>query len=372
MAKLSVVYGGQWGSEGKGQVVRWLSRTTPYRITAVRVGGPNAGHTIYPDGPGGEAYKLQQIPCPAFVSREAVIVLGASSVILPEVLTRELLQLEERWGVGKTPPIFIDEKATMITPDHMQQEAADIVGRISSTGEGVGAATADKVMRRATTFDEWLVTGCSPGEREILGRTITGVIDTVRLLNLHTQSRNRHIIVEGTQGYLLSLNTSGYYPFTTSRDCGPEALMGQVGLSFRAFAPEDIRVLAVFRTFPIRVGGPSGPLPGETTWEILKERTGGYVSEPEITTVTKKVRRIADWNRELARKTVIETIPTEIALTFLDYVCPPAHTSVCYVDLPEDARLFVERVQQDLGVPVAMVSVGPGMTFSTGQEDRLW
>lgn len=372
MAKLSVVYGGNWGSEGKGQIVRFISDISDRPVVGVRVGGPNAGHTIHPDGPKGQAFKLQQIPCPVFVDQDNIGVLGASAVILPDVLYRELKLVQARYGAN-AQKLIIDRRATIITEAHMQREAADLTGRISSTGEGVGAATADKVMRVGIPWEDWLYTQIDVAgptrEQYALFTEMTETEDTVPLLSYMALSQQRHVVLEGTQGYWLSLNTSPYYPYTTSRDCGPEALMGQAGICPRSF--DEVEIVCVMRSFPIRVGGPSGPLPNEISWEELRDDTDGYVDKPEITTVTGKERRIARWDWSMAMDTVLQTRPTALALTFLDYVDPAASACFTYQQLPEGAKRFVDRVEAQLHTPVEYVSVAPGVSI-WNMRKQLW
>lgn len=367
---LTVVYGGQWGSEGKGDVVAHLVQEhvnmvsrydgidTPPYLVAIRVGGPNAGHTIL-DANGTER-KVQSIPCAAFLDRQACIVIGASAVVDLEILERELGWLEEIWH-GNQPLIILDEGATIIT-DEMRANESHLKGAIGSTGEGVGAATCSKVMRNPTTALD-VVQDQSPDNhqgsilRAMIEKGEVTLEDTVRLLNMMAfQSGAARFLIEGTQGYQLSLNVSGNYPYTTSRDCGPEALMAQVGLSPRHFQPEDVRLIAVFRTFPIRVGGNSGPLPDELSWDELKEATAGYVAKPEKTTVTKKDRRISRWDWDSFYRTIWETRPTELAITFLDYLDPSC------AGVQEPSRLsgqlqeWLLRVNERSNTPISILS----------------
>lgn len=355
MSRLVVVYGAQWGSEGKGQICAAIAQQDippNQTLYAVRVGGPNAGHTI--TDARGRVLKLQQIPVAAFVRPDVVPVIGCSGLILPEVLERELGWLRETWG-GDAPRLTIDRGAVVILPEHMEREAG-LKRRISSTGEGVGAATADKVMRRAMTFEQWCARdACRMAEV----RQQFTFADTVRLLNGVALQRDAVVMLEGTQGHLLSLNTSGYYPYCTSRECGPDAICSQVGISPRAFSWVDI--VAVMRTFPIRVGGPSGPLPHEITWEDLKERTGGYVDTPERTTVTNRERRIAELDLEMLKQTLRETRPTALAVSFLDYLFPQLARKT---ELDGEATAWLEGLQSETNTWADWISTGAGQRFT--------
>jgi adenylosuccinate synthase len=120
----------------------------------------------------------------------------------------------------------------------------------------------------------------------------------------------------------------------------------------------------VVRTFPIRVGGNSGPLANEITWDILQEETHGYVSVPERTTVTKKVRRIARIDYDLLARAVLQTCPTNIALTFLDYIIPDLAGCGKEEYLHHDeAQAWVKAFENRVGVPLFSISTGPGHTF---------
>ncbi len=357
MSKLTLVYGGQWGSCGKGQLCAAIGRDERVDYV-VRVGGPNAGHTV--TAIDGRTVKAQQIPVLAFTRGGVIPVIGCSGLILPEVLDRELDILFDIWG-DAAPQVYVDELAGVITEEHQAQETG-LKESIGSTGEGVGAATAERVMRRAPVIGDLWDELCDQYRHWPESMV---PINTVQMLNKATNT-DAHILIEGTQGYLLGLNTGGYYPYATSRDCGPEAIMGQIGLSFRAF--DEVEVVCVMRTYPIRVGGNSGPLPNEITWEDLETRTEGYVDTPERTTVTKKIRRIADFDLPSALKTIRETRPTSIALTFLDYVHPPDAMKEWSCRLSTTAQTFIASVERDLGVPIEWISTGPGQkhTFRLG------
>jgi len=383
---LTVVYGGMWGSEGKGDVVAAITRRHASQsldqIMAIRVGGPNAGHTILDDI--GEERKLQSMPVSAFCSENVISVLGASAVILPDLLAREIRWLSDVRG-DDLPSIVIDRLATVIFPHNMWEETG-MKESIGSTGEGVGSATAAKVMRSAWTFQTYLNRVMAAGTQKngqkelpffahesdevwksrvddamyISARVVFD--DTVSLINnaLVWQTKGLHVIVEGTQGVLLSLNTSGNYPYVTSRDCTPEALLGQIGITDRAF--DETNYVCVLRTFPIRVGGNSGPLPHEIDWDTLMAETGGYIKRPERTTVTKKIRRIGRWDWETVHKVLTRTRPTEIALTFVDYLFPASNEYTDFVSFANgcpDATDWLLETKLDMGVPLSWIGVGP-------------
>lgn len=367
MNQCTIVFGGFWGSEGKGDVVAKIVRDSPEGILAIRVGGPNAGHTIE-DAIGVER-KVQALPCAGFIDNNAICILGASAVIDPHTLAREIGWLRDVWESRgmPMPGIIIDRCATVITDqDREHEQNLDLRGKIGSTAEGVGAATACKVMRTAVTFEKWLADSIfNPDASAKADHSAIKVIfqhvifaDTVRDLNRILQmTGEEHVLIEGTQGVLLSLNTGGYYPYCTSRDATPEAIMGQIGLSFDAF--DLVRKICVMRTFPIRVAGNSGPMGVEVTWADMALMTNGYIKEPEKTTVTKKDRRIALWDDQVAMDSIALSRPTELAITFVDYINPIANTCNSADDLPDSVRDWVIDLEDRMGVRISIIGVGP-------------
>ena len=349
---LTVVYGGQFGSEGKGQIVAYIAgRQAP--DLAVRVGGPNAGHTFLL--PSGEKVVVQTVPAPAFISTKTKSVIGAAGMILPNVFEREVRRAHEISGAP--PLIYLDELVTVIDQGHMATEA-HLKGKIGSTGEGVGAATAAKIMREpnvvlkahwAKLWKKW------EGDPAFMG--VQKWVDTSSLLN-SALCRGESLLFEGTQGVGLSLHTSGYYPFCTSRECTPQGMLAQAGIaSENAGRYEKIMVV---RTYPIRVGGNSGDIPNEITWAELKEGTGGYVKEAEITTVTKKKRRIAEIDYGILTRAVLTTRPTAIALTFFDYWFPEIALITDSAALTDKHWETINRVERTLDMPVKYLSTGFG------------
>lgn len=353
---LSIVFGGQWGSEGKGQILAALIRDELRRNKThnyvVRVGGPNAGHTAR--GLDGQLFSVQSVPLPAFIEPMYCFpVIGAGGLVNPTVLIDEMKLLKhvrERWLREPKSPwttmLLLDEQAMIVTHEHeLQEQEGKLQEHIGSTTEGVGAALADKIRRRPG-----VKTAKHYPELEECG---IETVDTVRLLN------NSHlpIYVEGTQGHLLSLHTSGFYPHCTSRECGPTGILADVGLS--PFAARSYRSIAVFRTFPIRVGGNSGEMRYEVDWDWMSQYTHGY-TKPEVTTVTKRVRRIARWDVDRNRQTVQETRPTEAAVTFLDYLWPELAEVRSPRLLHQDCLDWLRAQQDALGVPITYVSTGPG------------
>jgi adenylosuccinate synthase len=140
--------------------------------------------------------------------------------------------------------------------------------------------------------------------------------DTKAFLREKIKDKKR-LIIEGTQGFGLSLFHSGFYPYVTSRDTTAAGFLSEVGLS-----PIDVDDIAlVIRSFPIRVGEKnSGPLPNEIDWEIITNGSGSTKPIIEYTSVTKKIRRVARFDSSIVQQAISTNQPTKIFLNHLDYI----------------------------------------------------
>jgi len=331
MSVITVV-GGQYGSEGKGRVAQAIS---PYVDVAVRTGGSNAGHTIRHEG---REWKMRMIPV-AWTNPKTQLVLGPGAIIDEPVLRHEIAMLEE-FGYHVRERLWIDERATIVDPGDMEWEKAGLTSRIGSTGKGVGGARGRRIARDP---DNWHF------PVEVLGDL--NVADTVRMFSGVSRMENRWILLEGTQGFGLSI-TYGSWPYVTSGDCTPMQLMNDAGIG----TSDHLASILVFRSHPIRVAGNSGPLHDETTWADISRRLGREVEE--YTTVTRKVRRVGTWDWKLAQQAVAVCRPTMLALTFADYIDPTAEGITEYDALPVSVLAFIDDMEQRLGVPVTIIGTG--------------
>lgn len=333
---LTVVVGGQYGSEGKGKLVSYLSHLGR-DVGVVRCGGANAGHTA--DGPLGRAL-LRQLPSGA-VSPDCQLLMAAGMQLDLKVLAGEIEQLDV------TPDrLSIDPGATVIEEvDRQTERSKALFDRIGSTLTGTGAAAARKVMRdpqlrRAEDIPELEPFVSNVPER--LGELLDA---------------GSHVIVEGTQGAGLSLH-HGRYPYATGRDTTAAAFLSEAGLP-----PTRVTdVVMVLRTYPIRVGGPSGPLPDEISWEEVARRSGYPTALAEYTTVTGRLRRIAEFDWDQASEASRLNGPTSIALHGVDYLCHEDLGAQHWDALSQQTRDFVEQVEARLRVPVRYVFTGPDGT----------
>ena len=338
--RLIMVVGMQFGSEGKGAIASYLA---PVMSMGVRTGASNAGHTIYFQG---TPFVMHQIPC-TWVNPVAQLVLGRGAIISLPVLLEEIA-LIERYLPGVCRRLYIDRNAHVITAEHIRREAgtglAERIGSTSATvGKGIGAATAAKVMREDSCLLAFQVPELAPY-----------CVDTVDLINSALDA-SQFVFLEGTQGFGLSLE-HGEFPFVTSRDTSVAALAASVGVSPHAFQTE---VIGVARTYPIRVAGSSGPFDDdseELSWSEVTRRSGSPDPLIEYTSVTKNVRRVATFSLEGFRNACQVNRPTEIALTFADYIDWKVHGKE---ELTYPVEEFLADVESIAKVPVTLVGTGP-------------
>ncbi|HVR47705.1 MAG TPA: adenylosuccinate synthetase [Candidatus Binatia bacterium] len=339
---LSIVVGGQYGSEGKGKVAAIIATRQDVDI-AVRCGGPNSGHSFVTEN--GAEYLVRQVPT-AFINRRTRLLIPAGATVDLDVLRRETELLgiaPERLGVD-VEAMIIDEC------DKNTERILRLGDRISSTLCGVGSAIARRVLRGADVTLAKDAAASNPWLANVLASVSEEVNEAL--------DRGKRVLVEGTQGFGLSLFHSGHYPKTTSKDTSASAFLSEVGVSPR-FASE---IVLVMRTFPIRVAGAqAGPLNDEITWDQLQAECQSPTSILEYTSVTKKVRRLGrfDWN--LACRAVRVNRPTSIAINCIDHLTFADHGVKTFNRLSQKSRDFVSELERRLRVPVRLIGTGPSL-----------
>jgi len=341
VANVTVVVGAQFGSEGKGAICGHLGKKMDEADLAIRVAGPNAGHTVY--GADHTEWKLRAVPVAAVTSRDCGLHIAAGSEIDVEVLLDEVNRLDEA-GYHVTDRLTIHPSATILSQRHKTAEMnLGLVGRIGSTGKGIGAARADRIMRAADTASQLTgVFGSKDGSRQWLDDPIVTLEDY------------GHVVIEGTQGYGLGLHTK-FYPQVTSSDCRAIDFLAMAGISPWSENVDALRVILVARMYPIRVAGNSGPLKNETSWEELGLPL-------EHTTVTNKVRRVGDWDQALVTDAIRcngggDYNPNVVlALTMIDQRFPDNRDKT---DLDDAAFEFVNELEEQLRTEVAYAGTGP-------------
>ena len=333
---LTIVVGGFFGDEGKGKIVSYLSTKDDVRI-AIRCGAVNAGHTVVFNG---RTWKLRIIPS-GFVNPEARLLVAPGALVRLDVLHRELSETDTR---GR---LYLDRNTGVIEDHHVEAERRDalLTGKIGSTLQGVGAAMADRVLRRLRLAHEF--------------PELRNMITDVPLEVHEALEKGYNVLIEGTQGTYLSLY-HGTYPYVTSRDTTASAFASEVGIG-----PKDVdEVLVVFKAYVTRVGG--GPLEGELPPEEAERR--GWI---EVATVTGRKRRVAPFNFKLARRAVMLNSATQAAITKLDVLFPQAKYVKEWGKLPGDARKWIEEIEERIKVPVTLIGTGPDLKHIIDRRPEL-
>jgi len=414
-----VVVGSQWGDEGKGKIVDWLSERAD--VVVRFQGGHNAGHTLVIDG---VSYKLSLLPS-GVVRPGKLAVIGNGVVIDPHALVSEIDRLAKQGVVVNGDNLRIADNATLILSLHreldgLREDAASNSGtKIGTTRRGIGPAYEDKVGRRAIRVMDLANLETLPakvdrllthhnalrrglGQPEIAVDTLleelTSVAErilpfreTVWLLLDKKRRAGARILFEGAQGTLLDVD-HGTYPFVTSSNtiAGQAAAgsgMGPGALSY---------VLGITKAYTTRVG--EGPFPTE-----LNDETGQFLGERghEFGTVTGRKRRCGWFDAALVRQAVAVNGITGIALTKLDVLDGLEELKICigydldgtridhlpasqgaqarvtpiyetiegwkgttvgarsWADLPAQAIKYVRRIEELIGAPVALLSTSP-------------
>ncbi|CAM8644071.1 PurA Adenylosuccinate synthase [Paracoccaceae bacterium] len=412
-----VVVGAQWGDEGKGKIVDWLSERAD--VIARFQGGHNAGHTLVIDG---KVYKLSLLPS-GIVRGGKLSVIGNGVVVDPWHLVTEIDKLRGQ-GVDISPEnLILAENASLILPIHGEldrgREAQTGVAKIGTTGRGIGPAYEDKVGRRAIRvadiFDEAtldtrigrLLThhnalraglGLEPVDPVALKAQILEIAPKIKpyagpVWKVLTDARRagKRILFEGAQGSLLDIDF-GTYPYVTSSNVIAGQAATGVGLGPTAI---DF-VLGIVKAYTTRVG--EGPFPAEL-FDADGERLGerGH----EFGTVTGRKRRCGWFDAVLVRQTCATSGVSGIALTKLDVLdgfktlkicvgyeldgkrmeylptaadqqarCTPIYEEMdgwsettagarSWADLPGAAIKYVRRIEELIQCPVALLSTSP-------------
>jgi adenylosuccinate synthase len=334
-AFVDVIIGGQYGSEGKGHLAYHIA---PEYDFLIRVGGPNAGHqVIWPDG---SVYTHRLLPSGTLANAGAKLIIGPGAVLNVDLLLQEIAEC----GV-EADRLIIDSQAMVITKRDRTHEERLKRG-IGSTGQGGGAATVRRIERRA---DVKLAR-----DNKALHPYVRDVAEVVE----DAFASGARMLLEGTQGTALSLY-HGDYPYVTSRDTSVTGCLSEAGLPPRAVR----RVVMVCRTFPIRVKSPdgatSGPMAQEISWAEVAERAG--VTEEQLTSVEKgsvsgNLRRVAEFDWAWLRKAAVLNGPTDIGLTFVDYLSPANEEARRFEQLTDETIRFIDEVERVAGAPVTLIS----------------
>jgi len=319
----TVITGAFWGDEGKGKIISYLALKDKPDI-CVRTGSVNAAHTVWYKG---KRYALHMVPS-TFIYEKCRLLIGAGANVhvqkfLEEV---ELTNVKDRIGV--------DRQASIIEEKHsIQDKTSAHLRGLGTTGWGVGPAIEERVRRTAKLAKD--IPELQPYLTDVAGEVNEAL------------ENGKKIVLEGTQGFMLSL-FHGTYPYVTGRDTSASAICSEAGVG-----PTKVDdVLIVFKAFITRVG--AGPLPGEISKEEAIKR--GWF---EKAAGTGRDRRSAPFNFELAKKAVKVNGATQAAVTKLDILYPKCKGVRNYDELPEDAKKFINEIEKQTGVPVVLIGTGP-------------
>jgi adenylosuccinate synthase len=319
-----VTAGGFYGDEGKGKIIAYLAKRDNPAI-AVRGGvGPNAGHTFTFEG---KEYKVRMLPSAA-LNPTTKLLIGPGVLVNPQVLLNEIVKFQ---ADDRT---FVDSQCGIIEQIHIDRDMGEdyLKSKVGTTGTGTGPANADRALRTLKLA------------RDIpeLSLYIEDVSNSVN----YALDNSEKVIVEGTQGTYLSLFHGGY-PYVTSKDVTASGICSDIGIG-----PKRVdEVLVVFKAYVTRVG--SGPLENELSKEEAKKR--GWI---EYGSVTGRQRRAAPFDMELAKKAIRLNSATQLAVTKLDVVFPQSAGVTEYTKLPEEAKKFIENIESEAGLKVALIGTG--------------
>jgi adenylosuccinate synthase len=328
---VDVIVGGAYGSEGKGHIAAYVA---PEYDVLIRVGGPNAGHTVFESPP----YTHHQLPS-GTRRCGAQLVIGPGAVLDKDKLLKEIAEC--RVPAGR---LAVDPQAMIISESDKRFEMKHLRGPISSTAQGGGKAAARRILRGhpepvRLARDIPILKPYLRETRDVLERAF---------------HRCQKILLEGTQGTALSL-FHGQFPFVTSRDTTVSGCISEAGI-----APTRVRkVIMVCRTYPIRVEGSSGSMGAEIKWGEVARRSRiprAVLERAERTSTTGRRRRVAEFDWVLLQRAASLNAPTDIALTFTDYLDKLNQRARRFEQLTRETIRFIEEVERVAAAPVSLVS----------------
>ena len=412
-----VVVGSQWGDEGKGKIVDWLSSEAD--VVVRFQGGHNAGHTLVIDG---ITYKLRLLPS-GIVRKNKISIIGNGVVVDPWALLDEIKEIKSKGVNVDEKNLIISESANLILPFHkeMDEIREDAAGKakIGTTRRGIGPAYEDKVGRRSirvmdlvseSNLDHRLETvlihhnairkglGKQTFKKDQLKKELLKIAPEILKFSKPVwkkldeyKSKGKKILFEGAQGVLLDVD-HGTYPFVTSSNTVASSAATGSGCG-----PDTINyVLGITKAYTTRVG--EGPFPTELT-----DNTGEHLGKrgKEFGTVTSRKRRCGWFDGVLVRQTIKISGINGIALTKLDVLDELDEIKMCiayeiegkkidylpaavgdqlkvkpiykkfkgwksntkgikdFNKLPENAKLYIKQLEKFVGAKISSISTSP-------------
>jgi len=354
IGRIDIVLGGQFGDEGKGTVAYQIARRyNRHYVGYVRTGGENAEHRFRDQD--GHQWCFHILPCAIAVPearQHGVFVLPNGMTFSLTGLEREMRAISE---APYPPVVVVGRNAGIILPEHIEAGMAAARAR-GSTYMGVGAAKAAKVRRHGFKV--------AADHEAAFVRLGIPVVNAVTVL--HNLLRSGDILVEGSQGTLLSLD-HGIYPYTTSTNCTTAGMLSDAGLPWSQVG----EVWMVIKAVPTRVPGKSGPgwASRELTWEEVCRRAGRpyeEITQTPTATGAGGVERPFEFSFPALQYACMLNAPTALALTFVDWFRYEDRGKTRWSDLSRDTRQFIQHIEQQTGVPVRLIRTGPNL------EDCIW
>ena len=430
-----VIIGTQWGDEGKGKIIDWLSESTQGVVRFQ--GGHNAGHTLIING---QKTVLRLIPS-GIMHAGLPCFIGNGVVLSPEALFKEIGELESA-GVDVRSRLRISEACTLILPYHIAVDQAREIKRgaakIGTTGRGIGPAYEDKVARRALRvqdlfypeafaeklkevmeYHNFILTqylGASALDYQtVLDETLAFaeqlrpmVIDVSATLH-EIQEKGGRLLFEGAQGTLLDVD-HGTYPFVTSSNCVAGAAAAGAGVG-----PTKLNyILGITKAYCTRVG--AGPFPTELyNAEGMNDASGKHMADvgKEFGSVTGRARRCGWFDAAALKRSIQINGVTGLSMMKLDVLdglpevklcvgyqvdgkqvdllprgadevarCVPVYETFAgwsestfgltkWDELPANAQAYLNRIEQVCGVPIDIVSTGPDRVHTINKSGVL-
>ncbi len=378
MAKNIAVVGMQFGDEGKGKIIDFLAESAD--VVARFNGGNNAGHTIQVND---ETIISHLIPS-GILHKETINIIGNGLVVDPKVLMQEIENLRIK-GVKVTPDnLAVSENAHIILENHIKEDK-EKNKHLDTTARGIGPAYTDKAARKGLRVVDYIT------KNNEFSKKLSPFVKNTTLLINNLIDKNKKILFEGAQGTLLDID-HGTYPYVTSSNAVSGGICTGLGIG-----PKKIgNVLGIAKAYITRVG--SGPLPTE-----LKDDAGKQLQETgkEFGATTGRARRCGWFDALIGNYSVMVNGLDAIALIKLDVLSGLERIKICvgykyknkiiknftanleilencepiyeelpgwkekldnvksFKELPENAKKYIKRIEELLGVPVCIVSIGP-------------
>lgn len=414
---LVAILGGQWGDEGKGKIIDFL--TDKAEVVARATGGNNAGHTVVV---GNEKFKFHLIPS-GILHKNKLNIIGNGTVIDPKVLVKEIEDLEKRGYQVNEKNLVISSNAHIILEKHIEEDNAT-GKKIGTTARGIGPCYRDKIARIGLKMCDFI------REDNKEAKKLKPFVKESYLIINDAIEKRKNILIEGAQGALLDID-HGTYPYVTSSNPTAGGICTGLGIG-----PKKInKLLAVFKAYITRVGGGMFPTElgsakqtaEEDSYENLKKELGEEglkqlkrriimkadegneynqgrllrINGMEYGTTTGRPRRTGWFDAVAAKYAVTINSLDSFVLTKLDVLsdfrkirictayeidgkkithfptnikvlekCRPVYEEMpgwgtnlskvrAYEELPNNARKYIAKIEKLLGIPASIVSVGP-------------